>query len=58
MEGMVFALAPMLYVGNPETIELQDQWTVAMQDGSLGAHWEETVAITSEGPEVLTQIIE
>ena len=29
-----------------------------MQDGSLGAHWEETVAITSEGPKVLTQIIE
>ena len=58
MQGMVFALEPMLSIGNPETVELQDQWTVAMQDGSLGAHWEETVAITSEGPEVLTQIIE
>jgi methionyl aminopeptidase len=58
MQGMVFALEPMLSIGNPETIELEDEWTVAMFDGSLGAHWEETVAITSEGPEVLTQIIE
>jgi methionyl aminopeptidase len=58
MQGMVFALEPMLSIGDPKTIELEDEWTVAMFDGSLGAHWEETIAITSEGPEVLTQIIE
>jgi methionyl aminopeptidase len=55
-KGMVLALEPMLAMGHPATEELDDQWTVVMRDGSLAAHWEETVAITDEGPEVLTRI--
>jgi methionyl aminopeptidase len=56
MPGMVFALEPMLSIGSPETEELDDLWTVVMSDGSLSAHFEETVAITEHGPEVLTRI--
>lgn len=56
MPGMVFALEPMLAVGGHETEELNDAWTVVMSDGSLSAHFEETVAITADGPEVLTRI--
>jgi methionyl aminopeptidase len=56
MPGMVFALEPMLAIGDPETEELNDAWTVVMSDGSLSAHFEETVAITADGPEVLTRI--
>lgn len=55
-QGMVVALEPMFALGHPATEELDDQWTVVMRDGSLAAHWEETVAITDEGPEVLTRI--
>lgn len=54
--GMVFALEPMLSIGHPATQELDDRWTVVMRDGSLSAHWEETVAITKDGPEALTRI--
>ena len=43
-------------LGDHETEELDDQWTVVMSDGSLAAHFEETVAITTDGPEVLTRI--
>jgi methionyl aminopeptidase len=56
MAGMVFALEPMFAVGRPETVELEDEWTVTMRDGSLSAHFEETVAITEDGPEVLTRV--
>lgn len=54
--GMVIALEPMLSIGHPATQEMDDRWTVVMRDGSLSAHWEETVAITKDGPEVLTRI--
>jgi methionyl aminopeptidase len=56
MPGMVFALEPMFSIGDPATEELDDEWTVVMSDGSLSAHFEETVAITEHGPEVLTRI--
>ncbi len=56
MAGMVFALEPMFSVGDPATEELDDRWTVVMSDDSLSAHFEETVAITADGPEVLTRI--
>ena len=52
--GMVLALEPMFSAGAPATEETDDEWTVVMCDGSLSAHWEETVAITADGPEVLT----
>ena len=54
--GMVLALEPMFALGDAATQELDDHWTVRMRDGSLCAHFEETVAITEDGPEVLTRI--
>ncbi len=54
--GLVLALEPMFSLGSPETEETDDEWTVVMLDGRLSAHFEETVAITEHGPEVLTRI--
>jgi methionyl aminopeptidase len=52
--GLVLAIEPMLNEGGPETEVLDDQWTVVTRDGSRSAHFEHTVAITDDGPEVLT----
>ncbi|WP_308190198.1 type I methionyl aminopeptidase [Amycolatopsis sp. GM8] len=52
--GMALAIEPMLTSGTNETIELEDGWTVVTADGSRAAHWEHTVAITADGPWVLT----
>ncbi len=52
--GMVIALEPMVLVGTERTKVLADQWTVASADGSLTAHYEHTVAITENGPYILT----
>ncbi|WP_279537781.1 type I methionyl aminopeptidase [Amycolatopsis acidicola] len=52
--GMALAIEPMLTGGSNETIELEDGWTVITADGSRAAHWEHTVAITADGPRVLT----
>lgn len=52
--GMALAIEPMLTGGSNETIELEDGWTVVTADGSRAAHWEHTVAITADGPRVLT----
>jgi methionyl aminopeptidase len=52
--GIVIALEPMVLVGTAETRVLPDQWTVVSADGSLTAHWEHTVAVTEEGPWILT----
>lgn len=54
--GLVLALEPMFSAGGAATEEVADEWTVVMADGSLSAHWEETVAITADGPEVLTRL--
>ncbi|MCY4639128.1 MAG: type I methionyl aminopeptidase [Chloroflexi bacterium] len=54
--GMVLALEPMFCSGRPATKELADRWTVVMEDGGLSAHFEETVAITDDEPEVFTRI--
>jgi methionyl aminopeptidase len=54
--GMTVALEPMVLAGRPETRVLEDQWTVSSSDGELTAHFEHTVAITEEGPEVLTAL--
>ncbi len=56
LPGLVLALEPMFCLGDPATEETDDEWTVVMSDGSLSAHFEETVAITEHGPEVLTRI--
>jgi methionyl aminopeptidase len=53
-EGMALAVEPMLVLGDPETRLLDDDWTVVTEDGSLAAHFEHTVAITADGPWVLT----
>ena len=52
--GMALAVEPMVTVGDPATVELEDGWTVVTKDGSRAAHFEHTVAITPEGPWVLT----
>jgi methionyl aminopeptidase len=53
-EGMALAIEPMLVLGDPETRVLADDWTVVTADGSWAAHFEHTVAITADGPWVLT----
>lgn len=52
--GMALAVEPMLTGGSADTDELDDEWTVVTADGSRAAHWEHTVAITEDGPWVLT----
>jgi methionyl aminopeptidase len=53
-EGMVLAIEPMVTAGRPATRMLADGWTVVTADGSRAAHFEHTVAITDEGPSILT----
>ncbi|HUY46608.1 MAG TPA: M24 family metallopeptidase, partial [Streptosporangiaceae bacterium] len=53
-EGMALAIEPMLTLGGADTDLLDDGWTVVTADGSLAAHFEHTVAITADGPWVLT----
>ncbi len=55
-KGMTIAIEPMLNVGGWETAQLDDGWTVVTADGSLSAHFEDTIAITDEGAEVLTAL--
>jgi methionyl aminopeptidase len=52
--GNVFAVEPMVNAGSPETRLLADGWSVVTADGKLSAHCEHTIAITDDGPEVLT----
>jgi methionyl aminopeptidase len=52
--GLVIAIEPMVQVGTWHTRTLKDNWTVVSKDGSLAAHFEHTVAITNNGPEILT----
>ena len=54
--GMVLALEPMFALGGERTFEEEDHWTVSMLDGSLCAHFEETIAVTEGAPEVLTSL--
>ena len=52
--GLALAIEPMVNEGSPESRVLDDNWTVVTRDGSRSAHFEHTVAITPQGPEVLT----
>lgn len=52
--GYCFAIEPMLNLGTAETRTLDDKWTVVTRDGKASAHAEHTVAVTHEGPEILT----
>ena len=54
--GMALAIEPMATLGDPEVMVLADGWTVVTVDGQWAAHWEHTVAITDDGPWVLTAV--
>lgn len=54
-EGMVLAIEPMVNAGRPESRVLADRWTAVTKDGSYSAHFEHCVAVTSDGPWVLTR---
>jgi methionyl aminopeptidase len=54
LEGMTIAIEPMITAGSYTTRTLPDKWTVVTADGSLSAHFEHTVAITGNGPRILT----
>jgi methionyl aminopeptidase len=53
--GMVLAIEPMVTMGSYEVRILEDRWTAVTEDGSWAAHFEDTIAITDTGPEVLTR---
>lgn len=52
--GMTLAIEPMVIAGKPNVIELEDGWTIVTEDGSLAAHYENTILITEKEPEILT----
>lgn len=54
--GIVFTIEPMINIGGPECKMLQDGWTVVTADGSLSAQFEHTIAITENGPEILSRL--
>lgn len=54
-DGMVLAIEPMVNAGRPETRLLNDKWTAVTEDGSYSAHFEHCVAVTKNGPVVLTE---
>ena len=54
--GICLAIEPMLTLGGPEVAVKPDGWTVVTRDGSLAAHFEHTIAVTDNGPEILTTV--
>lgn len=54
--GMVFAIEPMVNIGSPGVRMLDDEWTAVTDDGCLSAHFEHTILVTEDGPEVLTKV--
>ncbi len=53
-EGMTFAIEPMITAGGPDVVLHDDEWSISSADSSLAAHFEHTVAITADGPRILT----
>jgi len=53
-EGMTIAIEPMITAGGPDIDVAEDGWTIAASDGSMSAHFEHTVAVTGDGPRILT----
>jgi methionyl aminopeptidase len=51
---MTFAIEPMITAGGPDVVLHDDEWSISSADGSLAAHFEHTVAITADGPRILT----
>lgn len=56
VKGMALAIEPMVNVGNSKVKTLNDDWTVVTSDGSLSAHYENTIVILPDGPEIMTLI--
>lgn len=54
--GMTLAIEPMINAGRPDVAWLDDDWTVVTDDGSLSSHYENTVLITEDGPEILSML--
>ena len=54
VKGMTFAIEPMINAGRADVEWLDDDWTVVTEDGSLAAHYENTILITDGEPEILT----
>jgi methionyl aminopeptidase len=54
-EGMTIAIEPMITAGSADVYVHEDEWSISTADGSLAAHFEHTVAVTAEGPRILTQ---
>jgi methionyl aminopeptidase len=54
-EGMTLAIEPMITAGAPDIVLHDDEWSISSADGSLAAHFEHTVAITADGPRILTR---
>ena len=52
--GMTLAIEPMITAGGPDVVVAPDRWSISTQDSSLSAHFEHTVAVTEEGPKILT----
>jgi len=57
-EGMTLAIEPMITAGRPEVYVHDDDWSISSVDESLAAHFEHTVAVTAEGPRILTRTLE
>lgn len=53
-KGMTLAIEPMINAGSPEIVMAEDEWSILTADASLSAHFEHTVAVTEEGPRILT----
>jgi methionyl aminopeptidase len=53
-EGMTIAIEPMITAGSPEVYIHDDEWSISTTDGSLAAHFEHTIAVTADGPRILT----
>jgi methionyl aminopeptidase len=54
-EGVVLAIEPMINAGEYEVEVGNDSWAIYTRDGALSAHWEHTVAVTADGPLILTE---
>ena len=54
--GMTLAVEPMVIQGKDDILEMDDGWTIITEDGSLSAHYENTILITEKGPEILTKV--
>jgi methionyl aminopeptidase len=56
--GMTLAIEPMINAGGPDVYLHEDEWSISTEDGSLSAHFEHTVAVTEQGPRILTRPLE